>query len=184
MASAALAPISLGLGVASGIAGMIGSGQQSSAQAQMYQYQAGIAKQNQAIAKQNETYALMSGEQQAAKSGMATRYREGEIKTAQAASGFDVNKGTAVDVRAGQEKIGQMEQTAIRSSSAKAAYDYDVSAFQAGEQAQLYTAAASNVKSAAPLAQAASFLGSASSVASKWMSFNQSGALNNFSFGF
>jgi hypothetical protein len=173
-----LAAASLVSGIAGGVASAAGTAQSSAAQSQAYTYQAGIAAQNQLIAQQNESYALMQGEQQAAQSGMKARSQAGQIRAAQGASGLNVNTGTNVDVQKGQSQIAGMEQTAIRSSSAKAAYDYDISGFQAGEQANLYKMAAANVKSAAPLAEAASILGSASSVSSKWAGFQQSGALN------
>lgn len=184
MADPVTAGLSLAAGVGSGIFSALGVGASSKAQASQYQYQAGLAAQNAQIAKQNEAYALMQGEQAAAQSGMATASRLGQIKTGEAASGFNVNTGSNARVQASQKMIGDMEQTAIRSTSAKRAYDYDIGALQATEQSSAYSAAASNVKSAAPLAEAASILGSASSVASKWGGFSQSGALNGISNAF
>lgn len=176
-----LALASLGSTALGGLVGGKASSQQYQAQQQMYYYQAGIALDNQKIEQQNAGYALQQGEQEAMQSGMATRARVGQIKAAQGASGLDVNKGTMPLVPAGQQQIGEIEQTTIRSNAAKAAYDYDVSAFQYGAQATLYDAAAANAAAAAPIAQEASILGSAASVGSKWLGFQQSGALPSFS---
>jgi hypothetical protein len=145
----------------------------------MYNYQAGIAQQNQLIDKQNAEYSLQTGENQAAQSGMATRYRMGQITTAQAASGFNVNTGTNVDVRKGQQLVGDTEQTAIHSNAAKTAYDYDIGATQAGEQASAYKAASTNATTAGDIGIASSVLGTAGSVSSKWLQGQQSGLFNS-----
>ena len=174
---AAAAPLALGAGLLGGVFSALGAGQSAKAQEQMYNYQAGLAAQNATIEKQNAQYALMTGEQQAAQSGMRSRFQAGQIKTAEAASGFNVNTGSNAQVQAGQKLIAGTEQTAIRSTAAKQAYDYDIGGFQSTEQAAAYTASAANVAAAAPLNIGASILGSGSSVASKWAGFNQSGAL-------
>ena len=170
MAFAALAATALG-GIASGI----GSYESAQSQKAMYNYQAGIALQNQQIAKQNEGYALTEGEDRAAQSGMASRYRLGQIITAQGASGFNVNSGTNTNVQSGQQLIANTEQTTILSNAAKTAYDYDIGAVQAGEQASADKAAASNAQTAGDIGIASSILGTAGSVSSKWMQGTQSG---------
>ena len=172
-----LALASLGSTALGGIVGGKGQSQQYQAQQAMYYYQAGIALDNQQIEQQNAGYALQQGEQQAAQSGMQTRTQVGAIKAAQGASGLDVNKGTQPMVPAGQEQIGQINQATIRSNANKAAFDYDVSAFQYGAQATVDQYAAANAGSAAGIAQESSILGTAAGVSSKWLGFEQSGAL-------
>ena len=176
------APLALGAGILGGITGAIGQVQQSDAQASMYKYQAGLSAQNALIQKQNETYALQQGEQAANQSGMKSRFQEGQIKVGQAASGFNVNTGTDVNVQQGQKLIGQMDQAAIRSTAAKRAYDYDISSIQASDQASAYTASAKNVQAAMPLSIASSILGSAASVGSKWNAMQTSGAIGSSNF--
>ena len=173
------APLALGAGLLGGVMGGIGQMQQSSAQSQMYQYQAGLSAQNAAIQKQNMAYALQQGEQEANRSGMRSRFQEGQIKTGQAASGFNVNTGTDVNVQQGQKLVGQMDQAAIRSTAAKRAYDYDISSIQATDQASAYTASAKNVQAAEPIQIASSILGTASSVGSKWQAMQSSGAIGS-----
>lgn len=148
---------------------------QAQSQTAMYNYQAGIALQNQQIQTQNEQYALNSGEANTAQSGMATRARVGGIVAAQAASGFQVGTGTNADVQQSQEAVGLTDQTTIRSNAAKAAYDYDIGAVQAGEQASAYSASAANASAAGNLNVDASIIGGVSSVSSKWLQGTQSG---------
>lgn len=172
--------VSLGATVAGGVASAAGAAGQASSQAAMYNYQAGISQQNQAIAKQNEQYALISGEANAAQSGMASRFRAGQIVTAQGASGFEVGSGTNVDVQKGQALIAGTEQTTIRSNTAKAAYDFDIGAVQAGEQASAYSASAVNAQTAGGINVASSILGTAGSVASKWTQGQQTGIFSSW----
>lgn len=182
-------PISLAtIGIVSSVAGAgvgaVGAATSASANANMYQYQAGIAQQNEVIDKQNATYALMSGESQAAQTGLAGRYRMGEILTGQAASGFSVSGSSSTNVRAGQQSIINTEETTIRSNSAKAAYDYSIGAFQQGEQANIYSSAASNAQTAGALGVASSLIGGAGQVSTKWLSATQQGINVNNVFGF
>ena len=179
-------PTSAGLAGVSLVASMLGGATQASsikeqaaAQAAMYNYQAGVAIRNQQLERQNAGTALMQGEEQAAQSGMATRARLGQIRAAQGASGLRIGEGTMPLVPESQRRIGSMEQTTIGSNAAKAAYDYDVSAWKYGTQAGLYSMAAMNTKAAAPLAEEASILGSAASVSDKWLQFSQAGNFGN-----
>jgi hypothetical protein len=142
-------------------------------------YQAGIALNNQKIEKQNAGYALEQGEQQTGQVGQQVRAQVGQIRDAQSASGLDINKGTAPLVPGSQRLIGQEEQATVRGNAAKQAYDYDVSAFQYGEQAKLDEYAGTNAAQAGAISSEASILGSAASVSSKWLGFNQEGAFGN-----
>jgi hypothetical protein len=149
----------------------------------MDMYQAAVATQNQQIEKTNAGFALAQGEQQQTVSGQATRARVGQIRAAQTASGLDITRGTMPDVPAGQEKVGLQEQTQIRQNAQKAAYDYDVSAWQYGAQSQLDVKAAFNTAAAQPLQSEATFLGTAASVSSKWLGFNQAGVFSGVGSG-
>lgn len=176
-----------GVGLAASIAGagLGAAGAISGAEASksMYNYQAGIAQQNQQIALQNEAYALQSGEANASQSGMASRTQIGQIITAQGASGTRVGSGTNAQVVSGQELIANTEQTTIRSNSAKAAYDFNVGSVQAGEQASAYSSAASNAMTAGGISAGASILGGAGSVSTKWLQGNQAGLFPSNPFG-
>src|SRR5712691_9203333 len=103
--------------VIGGVLGAVGGGikafgdaSAASAQANMYQYQAGVAQINKNIQLQNADYARKAGEVEAQESGMATRFRVGEIKTAQAGKGLDVDSGSAVEVRESQVEVGQFDE--------------------------------------------------------------------------
>lgn len=173
--TSALAGLSIGATIAGGAAQAQGAAFSGQAQQQSYLYQAGVANINQQIAKQNQDYALNAGEQQAEKYGMAGGQRLGSIKASQGSSGLDVNSGSAVAVRAGESKVIHMDLDQIRSNAAKTAYDYDTQATGFENQAKLYRMAGANAKTAASINVESSILGTASSVAGKWLQGSQVG---------
>lgn len=170
-----LAGISGGATVAGSITGAIGSLMSGEANAGMYKYQSGIARINQQIAKQNADYSRKVGEVEAQTSGMKTKAQIGTIKTAQAASGLDINKGSADDVRDSQHEIGAYDQGIIRSNAARRAYGYEVEAAKDVAQAGAYDRAASNAKDAGVIGAISSILGGAGSVSSKWLDASRTG---------
>ena len=158
-----------------GVLGAVGSLAQGSANASMYSYQAGVAQQQAQIDKQNAGYALITGENQAAQSGQASRFQIGRIQSAQGASGFLVGRGTNPQVVRGQRLIANTDETNIRANAAKTAYDYDIGATQAQSQANVYNAAASASETAGVIGAGSSIIGGAGSVSSKWLQGQQYG---------
>lgn len=178
MGAPTLGAVGLGTSLAGGIMQAFGAKRQGEANAQMYAYQAQVAKYNADIDKQNADYARYVGERSAANFGLKQRQVEGQVRTGKAASGLDVNSGSAVDVQASARKVGQMDMATIRENAAKTAYDYEVKAVNDINQAGLYDAASSNAKSAGNLNMMASLISTAGSVSSKWMAGAQSGLWN------
>lgn len=158
-------------GITSAISSFIGG----EAQQQMYNYQAGVAKLNAQIAQQNSTYATRVGEIQAANAGLQGGQVMGRIKSAQAASGLDVNTGSNKQVQQSQKQITGMDVAAIRSNAAKTAYNYQVEATQYTAQSQLDTLAGKNARTSGMIGAMSSILGSASSVSSEWLRGQQLG---------
>lgn len=164
-----LASISTGTTVLGSVLGAIGASTSGEANAQMYSYQAGVARINQQIAKQNADYSRATGEVEAQASGIKSRQQIGQIKTAQAASGLDVNRGSAAIVRESQGEVAAQDQAMIRANAAHRAYGYDVEAAQQEAQGNLAEMAASKSRTAGTLGAVSSILGGATSVAGKWL---------------
>lgn len=175
ISSSSISSAGLGLTAAGGVVGAIGSIFGGQAQQKMYDYQAAIAKQNAQIAKQNSDYAIQKGEQQAQNYGLQAAQRQGQIVVAQAASGLDVNSGSAKQVQESQQKITSMDLEQIRSNAAKTAYDYDVQSVNFSSQAQLDVLAGENASAAGGIGAMSTLLGSAASVSSKWLQGRQVG---------
>ena len=173
-------PVTLGtIGLASsgvsGVAGIFSSLMGVGAKADAYKYQSSMAMYNAAIAKQNQKYALDVGEQQAERQGIAGAAQAGQIKAGQAASGVDVNSGSAKDVQTSQHLVSQMDLNTIREKAAKTAYDFSVQATNYENQAKGLNKAASNARTEGVLGAVSSFIGTVGSVSSKWMQGQQLG---------
>lgn len=161
--------------VAGGATGVLGALFGGAAKSESYKYQSSMAWYNAAIARQNEKYAFDVGEQQAEKAGIAGAAQAGQIKAAQAASGVDVKGGSAVQVQESQHLVSQMDLNTIREKAAKTAYDFSVQATNYENQAKGLSKAAANAKTEGILGAVSSFIGTAGSVASKWLQGNQLG---------
>jgi len=170
LASLSLASSAAGGGLSA--VGALGEGKSSKA---MYGYQAQVARINADIDRQNSEWELTKGETESRQFGMKEGQQFAAIRSGQAASGLDVNSGSALDVQGSQRKVAQMDDATIRSNAAKTAYDYTVKATMDEDQAKLYTAAGDNAEKAGYLKAAGSILGSVSSVSSKWLQASQAG---------
>jgi len=171
-------PISLtaiGLTAAGAGVGAFGANYKGQAEANMYQYQAGVAQVNQQIALQNADYAIAVGESQSQASGMQTRAQIGETRAQQGAAGLDVNSGSAAAVRDSEEKIGEYNQAVIRSDAAKRAYGYQVEAESQASQAELDRMGAQTSRTSGYINAVSTILGGASSVSNKWLDASRLG---------
>lgn len=119
------------------VAGGIGDLVEGFAGGRAADFQSQIAKNNAEIARANAGMATQAGEAQAANSMLKTRAIVGQTKAAQAASGIDVNSGSAVDVQASERMLGMLDALTIRSNAARAAYGYRAEAGNFTAQAQM-----------------------------------------------
>ena len=165
-----LAATAAGGAVAAGSKVMAGQ-----SQAGAYQYQAGVAQVNQKIAKENADYARYTGEFEAQRSGMKTRFERAQTLTTQSGRGIDISSGSAAEVRDSITDLGKQDQGTIRASAARRAYGYDVEAEKQGTAAQMYGKAASRSKTASYIDAFGSLLGTAASVSGKWLQAGQAG---------
>lgn len=169
--------------VAASVAGtaVTAYGAESSASAQKSQaeYQAQVAANNATIANQNAKLTSAAGEQSAANQGLKTRAEVGAIKAEQAASGIDVNTGSAVDVRSSAADLGQLNQLTLRSNAARQAYGYETEAAGFTGQSAADVAAGQNAVTAGGISAGSSVLGglgSAGSNYAKWSLSSGAGA--------
>ena len=156
-----------------------GKKQEADAQARMYNYQAQVAQINSSIDKQNADYAINKGEQQATIEGLKAGQEMGKIKVAQAASGFDVNTGSNLEVQKSQRLVTGIDLEQIRANASKTAYDYNVKSVMDVNQAGLDVMASENASQAGSIEMMSSLVSTAGSVASKWSQASQSGVFNS-----
>lgn len=174
-------PVTLGvLTVGSMVATGAGGIMQASGQAEagesanrMYQYRAGISQINSHIAEQNADYALKVGEVDAQREGMKTRGVVGALRAKGSASGIDVNTGSKARVGESAEMVGEQNAAVARADAAKRAYGHRVEAMNATAQGELYRVAGAEEERAGKIKAAGTLIGTAGSVASKWIGASQ-----------
>lgn len=155
----------------------IGALFQSNAAAQSAKYNSEVDKVNASVARQNAVYAGAAGEAQTYTQGLKSREVGGAIKANQAASGIDVNKGSAVDVQASQEAVGQLDAMTIRSNAAREAYGYETKAASFENQAKLDQMEASNDKTAGWLSIGSTLINAGEETGSQFRQLQQAGML-------
>jgi len=164
--------ITAGIGLAASaggsILGAIGSAQKGQAEANMYQYQAGVAKVNEQIATQNAEWERAAGEVEAQQIGLKGRAEVGGARAQQGGSGFDVNSGSNLLVRESMKNITSENEAVSRANTAKRVYGYQVQGVQEEAQSNLDLMAAQQSKTAGTIGAYSSILGGISNVSSKW----------------
>jgi hypothetical protein len=155
-------------GVAGGATTAIGTLEGGAAAANAANYQATVAANNAIIAKQNADYAIQSGQQQASTQSMKGRAVAGKIKANQAASGVDVNTGSAADVQASQREVSKIDSDTVLNNAELKAYGYRSDATNFEAQKGLDQLQAEQAPIGAAFSAAGGLLSSASSVGTRW----------------
>lgn len=170
------APLALAAGI--GGAGVTAAGklEAGAAAANAANYQAEVARNNAIIAQQNADYAIKSGQVQAANQSMKGRAISGKIKANQAASGVDVNTGSAVDVQQSQREVNKLDTDTVLNNAELKAYGYRSDASNFTAQAGLDEMQAEQAPIGAAFDAAGGLLSSASSVGGKWAMMSGGGS--------
>jgi hypothetical protein len=95
----------------------------------------------------------------------------------QAASGLDVNQGSAVDVRQSAADLGHLDTMTIINNAAKQAAGFRAQGANFTAEAALDTSAADYAQDAKGINIATSLLGGAGSFADKWAGYSQRGII-------
>jgi hypothetical protein len=171
----AMAVISIGSSAAAGGLGAFGAAQKDDAATAMYNYKAGVAQANAAYAQKNVQYALEEGAVKEEQYGLEGAQKVGAIKVAQAASGLDVNTGTARNVVKSEVAGIQQGEGLISYQAAKKAYGFSVESANFQNEAQFDVASGKNTQSAKFFDIGQSLLSGGASVSDKWMKYSQAG---------
>ena len=162
----------MGLQAAGSVVGAMGAQYQGNAQANMYNYQAGLAVQNSILAKQDSNYTLSAGEVEEQQLGMKTRAQIGATRAGFGASNVDVNTGSSSRVTSSETEIGQEEESVSQANTLKKAYGFSVKSAQDVAQSNVYSTAAQTSKESGNINALSTIIGGASGVASKWMQYS------------
>lgn len=173
--TAAVAATSLATSLASGAMGAIGSIEQGRAAAAAANYNSMIQARNAQVANANAAVTARSGESQAAISEQKTRAVAGAIKANEAASGIDVNSGSALLTQTSSEDLGALDALTIRSNASRQAYGYETQAASEQNQSQLSQFEAQADTTAGNIGAASTILGSVGSATDNFMRYQING---------
>lgn len=151
--------------------------QQGQAAQAAAQYQAQVAANNAKIAQQNANYARQVAAVKSGQVDQKTAALVASTRAAQAANGLDVNSGTDLDVQASTYAIGRMDAENVRLAGEREAYGYETQAMNFRATSGLYDFQGDQAMQGAWGKALGSLIGTASSVGSKWASFQQAGLL-------
>lgn len=112
--------------------------------AELAQRNAEVARRNQDLAVQDARAAEAEGAQARALEGLKTRDTLGRQRVAAAASGLDVNSGSAVDLRAGAAGMGMLSDMNIRDTAARKAFNLRVKGLNYEDEAIAQEMSAAN----------------------------------------
>lgn len=138
-------------------------------------YRAQIEQNNATIANQNALVATKAGEARVTAQQLKTAATVGAIKNDQAASGFDVNSGSNVDVQSSAKELGELDALTIRNEAARQAYGYQTQATSDVASGALDTAKAGSDQTAGLFGATGSILGAASSATNSYARYLQIG---------
>ncbi len=169
---------------AGGLLGAYGSQYSGSANAAMYNYQAGIAKMNATLARQDADYTRAAGESEAVSAGLKGREIVGATKAGFAAGNIDPTTGSARNTLASEAVVNATNLNMIRANAAKRAFGFEVTAAEDTAQGRLYTMGAETSRVAGGIGAASSLLGGVGSVSSKWLQGQQAGLWGSQSSGY
>lgn len=148
----------------------LGSMQKGKAESQAATYNAQVATNNAEMSRQNAEMAAREGDANAAREQQKNRAVAGSIKANQAASGIDVNRGSAVDVQSSAAELGMLNAISIRSNAARRAYGYQTQATGYEAQAELDRAQAKNAKKAGMIEGAGTLLSGGADLYNNYLS--------------
>ena len=176
---AVLAGVAIASTVAAGAVSAVGDAQSAAAQQKAADYNAQVAANNAAIANQNATASLTAGASAQETQAVQTRAQVGGEMAAQAASGLDVDSGTAVNVRSSAAELGQMSGMNISYNAARQALGYQATAGSEEAESQLDVMQGEQASTAGMFGMGSSILGGLSGAASEGLTFQRTGAFSS-----
>jgi hypothetical protein len=142
--------------------------EQGQATANAANYSAQVAKNNSEIAEQNAAYAVAAGVRGAADSSLKGAAKMGRLKASQAASGIDVNSGSAAEVQQSERELNKLDSETVLNNAELQAYGYRAQATGFRASSDLSKLTAEQAPIGAAIGAAGSTLSSASSLGFRW----------------
>jgi len=170
-AQAMMANISMGMQGIGTVMQYQGQKAQAQAQQQQYDYQAQVNENNKQIAEWQAQDATDRGAIKEKQHRIKISQLKGRQRSVIAASGVEVDSGSALDILGDTAELGELDALTIRSNAEREAYDYKVAAMNQSAQAGINRISGQNAASAGRYGAMTSLLSGAGSVADKWYKY-------------
>lgn len=155
-----------------------GASQQANAQRNAAQYQASVAENNARIAQIQASSAEQNGQISAMNHGLQVAQLAGQQNAQLAANGVDLNQGSALNMRATTQFMGQRDTNQIMNNALMQAWGYKNQAADYTAQAKTESNIASSISSTG--AAVSSLMGSATQANSAWQNYSAANGNPNF----
>ena len=165
LAIASIASTAIGTGISA-----IGQARQASAQRNQAQYQARVAENNAITANRLADDSLQRGQIEEQRNRQQTRQLQGRQTAALAASGVDVQSGSALDIVSDTAALGEIDALTIRDNASREAWQRRVQAQEFTNQGALFSAEAAATSSLAPVGTILTGVGG---IADRWWRYRQ-----------
>ena len=160
------------IGAASLAATAAGAAAQAAAQRQAATYQAAVAQNNAKLAEANAKYTEGVGDTKVAAKQEQTSQMLGAERAGLAASGIELDSGSALRLQEDTTRLGAIDAGTIRANAARDAYGFRT-------QGVNFAAARSQDEAAGNLDAFSSIISGASSVSAKWNAYKQNGTFGS-----
>jgi len=141
---------------------------QGQAQKQTYDYKAQVNENNKQVSEWKAQDAVDRGYVREQEHRNKVSNLKGRQRAVLAASGVEVDTGSALDILEDTAALGELDALTIRSNAEREAYDYKVAGMNDGAQADVNRMSGENALAAGNMGARTSLLQGAGSVASKW----------------
>jgi len=160
-------PLTMGMIGASAVMGGVTAGMEAKSQKDALKYQQGVDNNNAIIAQQQSNDAKERGVMEAQQAMRQQAQTRGAQIAAMSANGIDISQGSALDILATTDYLGQADVNTIQSNAAREAWGYDVQEMNLKADSQMKKWQAGNINPAmiGSMAAASSLLGSATNYA-------------------
>jgi len=172
--SSGLGTASLGFMVAGMASSMIGSYYGAQAQKSTLAFQASMNDINARIAEKNAQQTILAGQRQEQATRLQTASLKSDQRAAMAANGIQLGEGTAANVIASTDVLGEIDANTVAMNALRQAWGYRTQSTNYGNEALMQRAASGAISPG--MSAATSLLGSAGSVAQSWYQMNKTGA--------
>jgi hypothetical protein len=134
-------------------------------------YQAQIAKNNSIIARQNAVRSAIAGGNDVEAMGLRNAQAQGGLRASLAASGVDVNSGSAANVQTSERLINSLDTATLANNEALKVYGYETQSVDYKAQEKLDNAESIEAPIGGLFGAAGSYLSNAPNVPEKysWM---------------